>query len=29
MPELADPEKMKGFATEAVNYLRGNGFDDE
>jgi hypothetical protein len=28
MPELADPEKMKGFATEAVNFLRGNGFDD-
>jgi hypothetical protein len=28
MPELADPDKMKGFATEAVNYLRGTGFDD-
>jgi hypothetical protein len=28
MPELADPEKLKGFATEAVNYLRGNGFED-
>jgi hypothetical protein len=29
MPELADPEKMKGFATEAVNYLRGTGFANE
>jgi hypothetical protein len=28
LPELADPEKMKGFATEAVNYLRGSSFDD-
>lgn len=28
MPELADPEKMKGFASEAVNYLRGTGFED-
>jgi hypothetical protein len=28
MPELADPEKMKGFASEAVNYLRGSGFED-
>jgi hypothetical protein len=28
MPELADPEKLKGFATEAVNYLRGSGFED-
>jgi hypothetical protein len=28
MPELADPEKLKGFATESVNYLRGSGFDD-
>jgi len=28
MPELADPEKLKGFAQESVNYLRGNGFED-
>jgi|SRR5689334_1640119 len=28
VPELSDPDKMKGFAVEAVNYLRGNGFDD-
>lgn len=28
MPDLADPDKMKGFATEAVNYLRGTGFED-
>jgi hypothetical protein len=28
VPELAEPEKLQGFATEAVNYLRGSGFED-
>jgi len=28
VPELADPEKLKGFATEVVNHLRERGFED-
>lgn len=28
LPELAKPEAMAGFANNAVNYLRGTGFED-